>query len=627
MMFTPKQKKLLKRIIISGAVYAAALIILKTELLTIEEDLWLCFVMFLVPYGIISYDIFLSAVRNIKRGQVFDEKFLMIIATFGAFAIKEFAETVAVMILFQIGELFQSYAVGKARRAISEMMDIAPEYANLVKDDSVEKVDPDDVKIDDVILVKSGEKIPLDGICIEGTTMVDTKALTGESVPRTVHEGDEVLSGCINGSGVIQLKVTKEYDDCTVAKVLELVEEAAAVKAPTENFITRFARIYTPAVVMTALLLAVLIPVFTSRGFNDSIMTACVFLVTSCPCALVISVPLSFFGGIGAAAKRGVLVKGGNYLELISKADTFVFDKTGTLTKGNFVVTDIENHNGFSVDDVINMAYTIEKGSAHPIAISIVAEGEKRGCVSGLCRDIAEISGRGIKASIDGVNVLAGNQKLMDENGVALENCKGTGSLVYIAANGVHAGTVVIADELKDDAKAAVSELKRLGVKQTVMLSGDKKSVAENIGGLAGIDRICAELLPDAKVARLEEIIKSDSTGVTAYVGDGINDAPALAVADVGIAMGSLGSDAAIEAADIVLMDDAPLKLAGAIKIARKTCRIVKQNIILALSVKFIVLLLAAVGRTNMWFAIIADVGIMIVAVLNATRTQIVKND
>lgn len=625
MKLTPKQKKLLYRILISGAIYLVALIILKLDIVSIEDDLLVCYAIFLVPYIIISYDIFMSAVRNIKRGQVFDEKFLMIVATVGAFVIKELEETVAVMILFQIGELFQSYAVGKARKSITDMMDIAPEFANLVEGDEVTKVDPDDVSVGDIILIKSGEKVPLDGVCIEGTTMVDTKALTGESVPRSVKPGDEVLSGCINGSGLIKVQVTKEYDDSTVAKVLELVEDAAAVKAPTESFITRFAKIYTPVVVISALLLAIFIPVFSSRTYSDSIMTACVFLVTSCPCALVISVPLSFFGGIGAAAKRGVLVKGGNYLELISKADTFVFDKTGTLTKGNFVVTAIESYNGFTADEVLSYAYSLEKGSAHPIGQSIVEEGNKKGLNSTVSEEVSELSGRGIMAKIAGSTVLAGNLKLMSEQNISVSECATFGSLVYVAKDGVHMGTIVIADELKEDTKDAISGLKKLGIKLTIMLSGDKENVAKDISKKAGLDRTYAELLPDMKVSRLEEIIKSDETGVTAYVGDGINDAPALTVADVGIAMGSLGSDAAIEAADIVLMDDAPTKLVSAIKIARKTCAIVKQNIVLALAVKFLVLGLAALGKTNMWFAIIADVGIMILAVLNATRTQLVK--
>lgn len=623
MKFNNKQRKLFIRIVASGLLYALAMILEKTGIISDSQPVIL-YAAFLVPYVIISYDIFIAAFRNIKRGQVFDEKFLMIVATVAAFIIMELEETVAVMILFQIGELFQSYAVGKARKSISDMIDIAPEYANLVKDDQVERVDPDDVEIGDIILIKSGEKVPLDGVCIEGTTMVDTKALTGESVPRAVKPGDEVLSGCINGQGLIKVRVTKEYDDCTVAKVLELVEEAAAVKAPTESFITRFAKVYTPAVVISAVLLAIGIPFVTDRDFNSSIMTACIFLVTSCPCALVISVPLSFFGGIGAAAKKGILIKGGNYLELMSKADNFVFDKTGTLTKGNFVVTNVDCYNDFTKEQVLEAALALEKGSAHPIAQAIVNNCNELKINAVDASDLEEISGHGVKAMIAGKLVLAGNEKLLKANDVTYTVTDNACTLVYISIAGKHAGTISIADELKTDTKAAIKGLKELGIKNTMMLSGDKKSVAKAISAEAGLDGFLAELLPNEKVENLEKIIKANE-GATVYVGDGINDAPALAIADVGIAMGSLGSDAAIEAADIVLMDDKPTKLVAAINIARRTCKIVKQNIGLALFVKFGVLLLAAFGLTNMWFAIIADVGVMILAVLNASRTQIVK--
>lgn len=618
----PKQKKLLLRIIISAVLYLAGMILIWTKVLDEEENTLLCFIVFLVPYLIVAYDVLLSAARNIKKGQVFDEKFLMIVATFGAFAIKEFEETVAVMLLFQIGELFQSIAVGRSRKSIADMMDIAPEYANLLKDGEVEKVDPDDVEISDLILIRSGEKIPLDGVVVEGDSMIDTSALTGESVPRGVHAGDEVLAGCINGQGLLTVRVTKEYDDSTLAKVLELVEEASDNRAETENFIHKFARYYTPAVVIAALLLAIGLPLFTDRSIGDSIRTACVFLVTSCPCALVISVPLSFFGGIGAAAKKGILVKGGNFMEILAEADTFVFDKTGTLTKGNFAVTKVLPENGALSDEVVQAAAMAEAGSTHPIGLSIIEYAKEHKLDIKKADSITEVPGHGICAESNGHEILVGNYRLMQKYGIKVDEKKEDGSLVYVAEGGKFLGLIVVADELKEDSIEAIEKLHALGTKETVMLSGDKKQVAEAIGGKLGLDRIYSELLPDQKVEKLKELLSGKKGGKLAYVGDGINDAPALAVADVGIAMGSLGSDAAIEAADIVLMDDKPTKLAAAVNVSRKTTAIVRQNIYGSLLVKFAVLVLGVLGIATMWMAILADVGVMVVAVLNAARTH-----
>jgi Cd2+/Zn2+-exporting ATPase len=627
MSLNPKQKKLLTRIIISAVIYLAAMIFDKVGILDPEKStamLIITFVAFLIPYLIVGYDILLSAVRNISRGQIFDEKFLMIVATFGAFAIKEFEETVAVMLLFQIGELFQSYAVGKSRKSITDMMDIAPEYANLIGEDGeATRVDPDDVEVGNIILIRSGEKVPLDGIIVDGKTMMDTSALTGESVPRSANVGDEVLSGCINGQGVIKVRVTKPYDDCTVAKVLELVEEASDNKAETENFITRFARYYTPVVVIAAFLLAVLPPIFKLRTLSASIRTACVFLVTSCPCALVISVPLSFFGGIGAAAKKGVLVKGGNYLEAIAKAGVFVFDKTGTLTKGNFTVTKTICEGSNTEADLIAAAAVAEAGSTHPIALSILDKARQLGINPVKADSIEEVPGHGIKAVTSEGDILAGNLKLMKKFNVSAQETAEVGSLVYVAKAGKLLGIIVVADALKPDSAKAIKGLKELGVGRTIMLSGDKEAVAKDIASKVGLDQVYAELLPDQKVSKLESIIKETEKVKVVYVGDGINDAPALSISDVGIAMGLLGSDAAIEAADVVLMDDKPSKLCDAVKIARKTNRIVTQNITFALAVKFVVLVLGAFGVATMWEAIVADVGVMVLAVLNATRTQL----
>ncbi|MBR6274308.1 MAG: cadmium-translocating P-type ATPase [Lachnospiraceae bacterium] len=620
MSLNAKQKKLLTRIVLAAVLFLAGMVLLWTKVLDEEGDMWLCLVIFLVPYLIVGYDILIGAAKNIARGEVFDEKFLMIVATFGAFAIKEFEETVAVMLLFQIGELFQSIAVGRSRKSIADMMDIAPEYANLLKGDEVERVDPDDVEIDDIIVVRSGEKIPLDGVVIEGKSMIDTSALTGESVPRTVATGDEVLAGCINGQGLLKVRVVKEYDDSTVAKVLELVEEASDNKAEAENFIHRFAKIYTPVVVIAAVFLAILIPVFTDRSISDSIRTACVFLVTSCPCALVISVPLTYFGGIGAAAKRGVLIKGGNYLEALAKADTFVFDKTGTLTKGCFEVTKIICEAGSSEEEVVKAAAAAEAGSTHPIGLSILEYARKKEISADKALSIEEVPGQGIKAETEEGTVLAGNPRLMKKFDIPTKECNEIGSFVYVAKAGKLLGIIIVADEVKDDSAEAIKKLKAAGVAKTIMLSGDKKDVADGIGRLLGLDEIHSELLPDQKVSELSKIL-SKKSGNVAYVGDGINDAPALATADVGIAMGSLGSDAAIEAADIVLMDDRPVKLVDALKVSVKTNRIVKENIYGSLLVKFVVLTLGVFGLATMWLAILADVGVMVAAVLNAVRS------
>ena len=620
MSLNAKQKKLLTRIVLAAVLFLAGMVLLWTKVLDEEDDMWLCLVIFLVPYLIVGYDILIGAAINITRGEVFDEKFLMIVATFGAFAIKEFEETVAVMLLFQIGELFQTIAVGRSRKSIADMMDIAPEYANLLKGDEVERVDPDDVEIDDIIVVRSGEKIPLDGVVIEGKSMIDTSALTGESVPRTVATGDEVLAGCINGQGLLKVRVVKEYDDSTVAKVLELVEEASDNKAEAENFIHRFAKIYTPVVVIAAVFLAILIPVFTDRSISDSIRTACVFLVTSCPCALVISVPLTYFGGIGAAAKRGVLIKGGNYLEALAKADTFVFDKTGTLTKGCFEVTKIICEAGSNEEEVVRAAAAAEAGSTHPIGLSILEYARKKEISVDKALSIEEVPGHGIKAETKEGTVLAGNRRLMKKFNIPTTECNEIGSLVYVAKAGKLLGIIIVADEVKDDSAEAIKKLKAAGIAKAIMLSGDKKDVADGIGRLLGLDEIHSELLPDQKVSELSKIL-SKKSGNVAYVGDGINDAPALAAADVGIAMGSLGSDAAIEAADIVLMDDRPVKLVDALKVSVKTNRIVKENIYGSLFVKFVVLTLGAFGLATMWLAILADVGVMVAAVLNAVRS------
>ena len=616
---TKKQKKMLYRIIVTFLLFAVLMVCEHTG----RMDGWnkiVLFVIYLVPYLVIGYDIVYKAARNISHGQVFDENFLMMIATFGAFGVGEYSEAVAVMLFYQVGELFQGYAVGKSRQSISDMMDICPEYANIEEDGVLKQVDPDDVEVGSIIVVKPGERIPLDGIVVEGESLIDTAALTGESVPRSAKAGDEIISGCVNGSGTLKVKTTKEFDDSTVAKILELVENASSKKAKVENFITRFAKYYTPVVTIGAVILAILPPLIIGGGWAEWIQRACIFLVISCPCALVISVPLGFFGGIGAASKIGVLVKGSNYLEAVAEMTTIVFDKTGTLTKGEFKVTDVITENG-SKEELIELAALGEGYSNHPIANSIR---EAYGKELDLKRvtNTEEIAGHGIKAVIDGKTVLLGNEKLMKSESIFYTSCKSMGTVVYVACNGVFEGAVVISDTIKDGAKEAIRDMKQVGVRHTVMLTGDRKEAAETVAQALGIDEVHAELLPGGKVEQVEALLKAEKEKERlAFVGDGINDAPVLTRADIGIAMGSMGSDAAIEAADIVLMDDDVTKIASVVKIARKTLRIVKQNIVFALAIKALVLILGALGMANMWEAVFADVGVSVIAILNSMRT------
>jgi len=616
---TKKQKKMLYRIIVTFLLFAVLMVCEHTG----GMDGWnkiVLFVIYLVPYLVIGYDIVYKAARNISHGQVFDENFLMMIATFGAFGVGEYSEAVAVMLFYQVGELFQGYAVGKSRQSISDMMDICPEYANIEEDGVLKQVDPDDVEVGSIIVVKPGERIPLDGIVVEGESLIDTAALTGESVPRSAKAGDEIISGCVNGSGTLKVKTTKEFDDSTVAKILELVENASSKKAKVENFITRFAKYYTPVVTIGAVILAILPPLILGGGWAEWIQRACIFLVISCPCALVISVPLGFFGGIGAASKIGVLVKGSNYLEAVAEMTTIVFDKTGTLTKGEFKVTDVITENG-SKEELIELAALGEGYSNHPIANSI-REAYGKELDLNRVTNTEEIAGHGIKAVIDGKTVLLGNEKLMKSESIFYTPCKSMGTVVYVACNGVFEGAVVISDTIKDGAKEAIHDMKQVGVRHTVMLTGDRKEAAETVAQTLGIDEVHAELLPGGKVEQVEALLKAEKEKERlAFVGDGINDAPVLTRADIGIAMGSMGSDAAIEAADIVLMEDDVTKIASVVKIARKTLRIVKQNIVFALAIKALVLILGALGMANMWEAVFADVGVSVIAILNSMRT------
>lgn len=618
---TKKQKTMLARIIAAFLIYIplfAASHKGAMEGLSTPVN----FAVFLVPYLVIGWDIVYKAVRGIVNGQVFDENFLMTIATFGAFGVGEYSEAVAVMLFYQVGELFQSYAVSRSRQSIADLMDICPEYANLEKDGELVQTDPDDVEIGDIIVIKPGERVPLDGTVISGESMVDTSALTGESVPRRVETGSEIISGCINESGVLRVEVTKEFDDSTVARILELVENASSKKAQVENFITRFARYYTPAVVAAAALLAVVPPLALGAGFGPWIQRACIFLVISCPCALVISVPLSFFGGIGAASRNGVLVKGSNYLEALAQMDTIVFDKTGTLTKGEFKVTEIRP-SGMSGEELLRLAALAEHYSNHPISLSIRDAYEKAGGrmnLSSIGKN-EEISGHGVRTEIDGSVVLAGNGRLMEAEGIAYEPCESIGTVVYLARDGVFAGTIVISDTVKEHAAQAIRDLKQAGVKRTVMLTGDRKAVGEAVAEKLGLDEVFTELLPADKVEQVERLLDGQAEGrKLAFVGDGINDAPVLTRADIGIAMGSMGSDAAIEAADVVLMDDDPAWISVVVRISRKTLSIVKQNIVFALGVKALVLGLGAFGMANMWEAVFADVGVSVIAILNAMR-------
>ena len=616
---TKKQKKMLYRIIVTFLLFAVLMVCEHTG----GMDGWnkiVLFVIYLVPYLVIGYDIVYKAARNISHGQVFDENFLMMIATFGAFGVGEYSEAVAVMLFYQVGELFQGYAVGKSRQSISDMMDICPEYANIEEDGVLKQVDPDDVEVGSIIVVKPGERIPLDGIVVEGESLIDTAALTGESVPRSAKAGDEIISGCVNGSGTLKVKTTKEFDDSTVAKILELVENASSKKAKVENFITRFAKYYTPVVTIGAVILAILPPLILGGGWAEWIQRACIFLVISCPCALVISVPLGFFGGIGAASKIGVLVKGSNYLEAVAEMTTIVFDKTGTLTKGEFKVTDVITENG-SKEELIELAALGEGYSNHPIANSI-REAYGKELDLNRVTNTEEIAGHGIKAVIDGKTVLLGNEKLMKSESIFYTPCKSMGTVVYVACNGVFEGAVVISDTIKDGAKEAIHDMKQVGVRHTVMLTGDRREAAETVAQTLGIDEVHAELLPGGKVEQVEALLKAEKQKERlAFVGDGINDAPVLTRADIGIAMGSMGSDAAIEAADIVLMDDDVTKIASVVRIARKTLRIAKQNIVFALAIKALVLILGALGMANMWEAVFADVGVSVIAILNSMRT------
>ena len=613
-------KKRLTRIIISGILFILAIII-KVDISFVTPALYIsCFL-------VVGWDVVYKAFRNILRGKVFDENFLMSIATIGAFSIGEYPEAAAVMLFYQVGELFQSYAVSQSRKSIATLMDIRPDYANVKRGDTLEKVDPDEVKIDDIIVVSAGERIPLDGIVIEGNSMVDTSALTGESVPRSVGVGSEALSGCINVSGVITIKVEKEFGESTVSKILDLVENASSKKSKSENFITKFARVYTPIVVFAALALAIIPPlVIKDATFSEWVYRALTFLVVSCPCALVISVPLSFFGGIGGASKVGVLVKGSNYLEALAETETVVFDKTGTLTKGVFDVQEICPEPSVSKEELLRLTAFAESYSNHPISLSL-RRAFNNDIDKSLISDVEEISGHGVKAFISGKEVLAGNMKLMKKYNVPCVENSVIGTVVHVAIDRVYAGYIIIADKVKDDSALAIKKLKESGINKTVMLTGDNKNVGEKVANQLGIDKVYTELLPGDKVEKLEELFNEKTQkGKLAFVGDGINDAPVLARADIGIAMGGLGSDAAIEAADVVIMTDEPSKIATAMKISRKTLKIVKQNIVFALAIKIGVLALSAIGIATMWEAVFADVGVSVIAILNSLRALNTKN-
>ena len=628
-----KLRKRRNRIIVALILFAAIMVLDKSGLLArltgSAAEPYVAFVLYLIPFLISGYDVLIKAARNIRHGEAFDEAFLMTVATLGAFATILFpnaesqaAEGCAVMLFYQVGELFQSYAVGKSRKSISAMMDIAPDYANIEHNGSLEEVDPNEVAVGSIIVVKPGERVPIDGIVTEGTSQLDTAALTGESIPRHVEAGAEVISGCINMTGILRVRTTKPFGESTVSRILELVENASEKKARTENFITRFARIYTPAVVFAALALAIIPPILGMGPWVDWLMRGLTFLVVSCPCALVISVPLSFFGGIGGASRVGVLVKGSNYLELLSKVDTVVLDKTGTLTSGTFNVVAVHPEAGVDPDYVLSNAAYAEAFSDHPIAVSI------RAAYSGKIdqariHDVREESGHGITAHVDEHVVLVGNDKLMAEHGLSWHECDLIGTILHVTVDGVYAGHIVIADVIKDDAAQTIQELHKSGVKRCIMLTGDRNDVAQAVGTRLGLDEVHAQLLPEDKVNAVEDLLSHEEEGKKlAFVGDGINDAPVLMRADVGIAMGAMGSDAAIEAADVVLMDDKPSKIAVAIRIARKTMGIVWQNIIFALGVKLLILILAALGIANMWLAVFGDVGVAMIAILNAMRAM-----
>lgn len=615
-----KNKRKLVRFIVCAILFAGVEIIRRTLFaVSFDTNIWIGYALYLPPYFLVAYDVLIKALRNIARGQVFDENFLMMIATFGAFGVQEFSEALAVMLFYQLGELFQDYAVGRSRASIKELMEICPEYANLERESSVEMVDPDDVVVGSIIVVKPGEKIPLDGIVVDGESMVDTSALTGEPIPKRAAEGDEVISGCVNGSGLLRVKTTKEFDDSTVSRILELVENATGKKAKVENFITKFAKVYTPIVTIGAVVLAFVPPLFFGGAFTDWLQRACVFLVISCPCALVISVPLGFFGGIGASSKAGILVKGGNYIEALSELTTMVFDKTGTLTKGEFVVSEIRPVE-ISEEKLLETAALAEGYSNHPIAVSIKEACKCKDNLSQV-KNTKDIGGTGIIAETDDGDIILGNKKIMDANGIEVIENNGVGTVVYIARNNVYLGSILISDTVKSGVKEAIRNIKNMGVKSCVMLTGDKKTVSEKVGKDLDIDEVHSELLPQDKVDVLEILLeKSKKEGFLGFVGDGINDAPVLARADVGFAMGSMGSDAAIEAADVVIMDDDLNKIGKIIKISRKTMTIVKTNIVFALTVKFLVLGLGAFGIANMWAAVFADVGVAMLCILNSMR-------
>ena len=603
-----------------------ALILFLIALIIDFGNVWINNVIYIIAYIIVGFEIVRKALRNITRGKVFDENFLMTVATIGAFGIGEFPEAASVMLFYQVGELFQSYAVDKSRKSIANLMDIRPDYANIEKDGKLEKVDPDEVKIGDIIVVKPGEKIPLDGTVVEGKTNLDTKALTGEPMPREANIGDDVISGCINLNGLIKVKVTKEFGESTVSKILDLVENASSKKSKSENFITKFAAYYTPIVVIIAVILAIVPPlIIPGAEFSDWIYRALSFLVVSCPCALVISIPLSFFGGIGGASKMGILIKGSNYLEALANTEIVVFDKTGTLTEGDAKVQKIEAE-GISKEELLEITALAENFSNHPIAISIKSEYNKPIDEKRIVKT-QELTGRGIKATIDEKEVLVGNEKLMKEEKIDYKECTDAGTALYVAIDKKYVGYILIADSIKKDSKKAIQNLKKNAIKQTVMLTGDRKQVGEVVAKELGIDKVYTELLPDGKVEKVEELLKEKSPkGKLAFVGDGINDAPVLAISDIGIAMGALGSDAAIEAADVVLMTDEPSKIVDAIHLSKKTMRIVKENITFAILVKVIVLILSAFGLSTMWEAVFADVGVSIIAIINALRVLRVKH-
>lgn len=586
---------------------------------------WINKMLFIISYLIVGFEIIKEAIENIFKGEIFDENFLMAIATIGAFAIGEFPEAVAVMLFYQVGELFQSYAVDKSRKSITSLMDIRPDFANVKRNETIEKVSPEEVKIGDKIIVKPGEKIPLDGIVIEGTSTLDTKALTGEAIPREVTVGDNILSGCINQNGLLTIEVKKEFKESTVSKILDLVENASDKKSKSENFITKFAKYYTPIVVILALVLAILPPIIIKDAiFSDWLYRALTFLVVSCPCALVISIPLGFFGGIGGASKIGILVKGSNYLEALSKTEIAVFDKTGTLTEGVFNVQEVKAIN-VSEDELIKLAAHAESYSNHPISVSLKKAYGKE-IDNSIIEETQELSGRGIIAKVEGKEILVGNDKLMKERNIKYTSYSEIGTIIYVAINNEFAGYIVIADDIKEDSKKTIEELKKNNINEIVMLTGDRKEAGQYIASKLGISRVYTELLPDGKVEKVEELLKQKSkNGKLVFVGDGINDAPVLALSDIGIAMGGLGSDAAIEAADVVIMTDEPSKIVNAIKISKKTMNIVKENIIFAISVKILVLILSAIGISTMWEAVFADVGVSVIAIINSLRALRVK--